>query len=679
MTVSAAPFDEKSTFFWSLVLAGFSGGALALAIAGLAWRLLPAGHGSAAVILGVFALIAMLAYAATADAAQCRFATRAGFAAAFALATAAVSGLSGDSLEPVLGFASLGLAGFLGLRLVRLRRARLPEVLLALAVIAALIAYNAWYVIASRDLEIADFMYYRLVSVAVAALIDQGRAPQLFIELATSMKADYSWFAALLPGIALAFSAPLSRSMYQFALMVFYAAPALFALGWLAREIYARSGVLAARRRVAPLAFAIAAVAAAYPTGLAVTARGMPDIGGLALYVLALALADRLIRALSHPRIAIHAEKLALALAVTLFAMFMFRRWYAFAAAGIFVMLGLEIFALTIWQGRAFAGRSAVCAAALAALVLLALVSPVLVDWLPNPAAHDYSSIYAAYRKPLDVFSGLIGDWWGFAILALSAVAAMSLLLRAPENRLLRLTLGTAVIAAILFLRVQTPYVHHVFLIAPAVTASLAAALLLTPPAVRALGLAALVAATLTPLGALAPKGFFPTYGQPHRPREDLAELARMKDWIDAHATPESKVCGLGSSYTFSGQLLDELWQLKADRSPLHLKPSERVSVPMSDVDTVEGAPAAGLKNCALILVGDPVQTHLIPSYQQTVIVPSLEMLSGVGIGAHFRRSSEVFHLEKGVDADVFERVSPLTDEDMAELTKRWRAARGEK
>ena len=67
------------------------------------------------------------------------------------------------------------------------------------------------------------------------------------------------------------------------------------------------------------------------------------------------------------------------------------------------------------------------------------------------------------------------------------------------------------------------------------------------------------------------------------------------------------------------------------------------------------------MKDCAIIIVGDPVQTHLDPNYQQTVIVPSREMLTGQGIGAKFRRTGEVFQLENGVSAVVFERAAPLT------------------
>jgi hypothetical protein len=410
-----------------------------------------------------------------------------------------------------------------------------------------------------------------------------------------------------------------------------------------------------------------------------VAARGMPDIGGLALYVYALNLADKFVRSVALARAEALTRRIALALVLTLVSTFLFRRWYAFADVGIVAMLAVELALVAIAKGRAFPWRSAIQSGALAALTGAALVSPLLVDWLPDPAAHDYAHIYAAYRKPPDVLLGLIGDWWGYAILGCAAVAAIFLISRGRNARLARLTVGTAIVAAALFLRVQTPYVHHVFLMAPAVTAAVGASILILAKWSRPLGggaLALLAAATLTPAGALAPKGLFPIYGQPHAPRSDFAELARMKDWVDAHATPYHKVCGLGSSYTFSGQLIDELWQLKADRSPLHLDKKARTSVAMSDVDTVEGAPSPDLGDCAYMIVGDPVQTHLIPAYQQTVIVPSREMLEGVGIGAHYARTGETFRLEKGVAAIVFQRMAPLTDADMAALAARWQAAR---
>ena len=366
-------------------------------------------------------------------------------------------------------------------------------------------------------------------------------------------------------------------------------------------------------------------------------------------------------------------RRVAVALVLTLYAMFAFRRWYAFAAAGIVVMLALEVVSIALRRGARFRWKDAVAAAALGALTLLALLSPVLVDWAPNLGAHDYAQTYAGYRKPPDVFLRELGDWVGL-IPALAALAGAAFLwARSRDKRLLRLTLGGAAIAAALFLRIQTPYIHHLDLIAPAIVVPIAASLMLifaTAPRAALLGLAALGAITLSPLArTLNPLGLAPIAGLPRAPRADLDELKRLKDWVDQRARPEAKVCGLGSSYTFSGQLIGELWQLRPERGPSGLK----LGVAMPDVDTVDGPPGAGLKDCAIIIVGDPIQTHLDPDYQQTVIVPSREMLTGQGIGAKFRRTGEIFHLENGVSAVVFERLALLDDADIAALQARWR------
>jgi hypothetical protein len=241
----------------------------------------------------------------------------------------------------------------------------------------------------------------------------------------------------------------------------------------------------------------------------------------------------------------------------------------------------------------------------------------------------------------------------------------------------LRLTLGSAAVAAALFLRIQTPYVHHLYLIAAAIAAPVAASLMLAfarRPRATLAALAVLGAITLSPLAAaLNPLGLTPVAGLPRPPRADLDELERLKDWVDERARADAKVCGLGSSYSFSGELIDELWQLRPERETW---PKPKTCVQMPDVDTVDGPPTAGLKDCAIMIVGNPVQTHLNPEDQQTVVVPSREMLTGQGIGAKFRRSGEVFHLEHGVSAVVFERLAPLDDGDIAALQARWRAAR---
>jgi hypothetical protein len=555
-----------------------------------------------------------------------------------------------------------------------------PAALFALT-LALLSAYAAYLVLVSRDLMIADFMTYRGIAMMVARLADAGDWPLLLGATLQSVTQDYSWAPALVPGFLLALTEPTSRAVYTFALLALYAAPAALALAILARDCARRAGLARDAHPTTVLALGVAAVLVAYPAAMAVAARGMPDVGGLILFVCALRLAERLSRLLAlregqRARVQPMIRRVALALALTLYAMFVFRRWYAFAAAGIVVMLALEVGSIALRKGARFRWKDAVVAAALGALMLLALLSPVLIGWAPNLSAHDYAASYAGYRKPQAVFLRELGDWVGM-IPALAALAGAGFLwARSPDTRLMRFTLGASAIAGGLFLRIQTPYLHHLDLIAPAIVVPIAAAAMLLfarAPRIALLGVAALGAITLSPLAAaLNPLGLAPIAGLPRAPRVDLDELKRLKDWVDERARPDAKVCGLGSSYTFSGQLIGELWQLRPERGLSGAK----LGAAMPDVDTVDGPPGKALRDCVIIIVGDPVQTHLDPNYQQTVIVPSREMLTGQGIGAKFRRTGEVFHLEKGVSAVVFERLAPLDDADIAALQARWRAAR---
>ena len=277
---------------------------------------------------------------------------------------------------------------------------------------------------------------------------------------------------------------PTSRAIYTFALIALDAAPAALALSILARDLARRAGPAGGAQPAIVLALGAAAAFLAFPAAFAAAARGMPDVGGLVLVVCALRLAERLARLLAlrkghdvliRPMI----RRVAVALALTLYAMFAFRRWYAFAAVGIVIVLSVEVGALALRRGARFRRRDAVAAAALGALTLLALMSPVVVGWAPNLGAHDYAQTYAAYRKPWDVFLRELGDWVGL-IPALAALAGAGWLwARSRDGRLLRLTLGGAAIAAALFLRIQTPYIHHLDLIAPAIAAPVAASLML--------------------------------------------------------------------------------------------------------------------------------------------------------------------------------------------------------
>ena len=387
---------------------------------------------------------------------------------------------------------------------------------------------------ASHDLMIADFMTYRGIAMMVARLADAGNWPLLLGAAVQSITQDYSWAPALVPGLLMAVTEPTSRAIYTFAILALYAAPAAFALAVLARDCARGAGLARDAQPAVVFGLGVAAVFVAFPAAFVVAARGMPDVGGLVLVVCALRLAERLARLIALPpghdaRVQPMTRRVALALALTLYAMFAFRRWYAFAGVGIVVMLALEVFAIALRRGARFRSSDAVAAVALGVLALLALLSPVLVDWAPNLGAHDYARTYAGYRKPPDVFLRELGDWVGL-IPALAALAGAAFLwAHSRDRRLVRLLLGSAAIAAALLLRVQTPYIHHLDLIAPAIVVAIAASLMLLfgrAPRAALLGLGALGLVTLSPLAAaLNPLGLAPIAGLPRAPRADLDEL----------------------------------------------------------------------------------------------------------------------------------------------------------
>ena len=561
-------------------------------------------------------------------------------------------------------------------------------VLASLALIAALSALCAYRIVVSQPLMFSDYMDGRLLSIFVATALRTGQFGDLAALFVQSMPAEYSLLPVLAPGVALAASAPLSRGVYLFAIVAFYAAPAFLALGLLARDIARRAvggGGRLGRRGAVALTTCVAI--AACPGAMTIVALGMPDIGGLALFVVGLRLADQFARLAAAPPgrdawVDRAATRAGVMLAVCLFAMFLFRRWYAFAAVGIVASLAIEIGLLALAKGRRLRWRSGVVASAAGGLALLGLTATVVIDWLPHLSNHDYATIYAGYNFGAAELIRLIGAWYGLAIVAAALASAAFVAARGRNNRLLRLTLAASAIAFALLLHVQSPSMHHLYLIVPALAAPIGAAALVLfdrRPRAAVLAILGLAIFTLTPAAnALSSFDLFPTANLPPAPRADLPELARLRAWTQSHAAPDRRYCVLASSVVISDVLVDELWQLDPARAPI-VDPARKIDVAMPRVDGRDGPPDARLKSCAFLLVGDPVQTSLARQFQLSVAIPAAEALAGEGLGRRYRRTGEVFDFVDGVKLVVFERTEPVSDEDIADLQARWRAApRGE-
>jgi hypothetical protein len=634
--------------------------------------------------VGAIALAAMglaTAFAGCASAQSLRICSP--LLAAAALATNLAPFATRDAATASLAFGAASLTAMLAIFSAALGTARFRPIALGAVAVAlattAVVTFSSLYRLRIAGPMFSDFMACRLLSIEVARTIRDGEVAAILPVFVKSFSSEYSLLPALAPGLALAASAPLSRAAYQIAIAVLYAAPAYLALGWLARRIARRAG--GSRGRGVALALATGFALAAAPSAMTLVTLGMPDIGGLALVVAGLFLVERIARLIALPRgreqwVERQAMRTGLQLAACLFAMFLFRRYFAFSALGLIAALGVEIALLAANRRAEFRWRAAIASGAATGLTLMALILPVLIDWLQDWRSHDYGAIYAAYNYDLAELTRRIADFFGFAIPAAALASAVFLAMRCSNHRLLRLTLVASALAFAAMLHVQSPGAHHLLLLAPALTAPIgAAALLLFDRGWRGKILAplALAAVALTPSGSgLSRQAQLPA------PRSDAAELARLRDWIDAHASPERRYCVLASSEAVSGVIVGELWQLDPVRAPT-FSGAQRNNVLLPTVDGRDGPPGPAMKDCALLLVGDPVQTSLPREFQYSVALPAAEVLAGEGIGKNFRRTGEAFQLIGGVRLVAFERTAPLTDADIAALRARWdEAPRGD-
>ena len=299
-----------------------AGLALAAAVAFLVFRTAPRAPAAIAVGLSGLAGTAVIALAFTLGEESAPSVTQSAFAGAGLVLFGAFIG-SQETRLTVFSLAMVFAAARLTIWLARAAPWR-PNVspnlaALYLATLAALSAYAAYVVLASGDLMIADFMTYRGIAIMIARLLSSGDLALLAVAGVESIARDYSWLPALVPGLTLAATAPFSRAVYTFALLALYAAPAAIALAVLARNLALRAtrapqlstatgrgGEIPCstqgaegspyldrvcrkswpeqpddgRRFNRPFVVGLAAVIAAYPAGMAVAARGMPDVGG---------------------------------------------------------------------------------------------------------------------------------------------------------------------------------------------------------------------------------------------------------------------------------------------------------------------------------------------------------------------------------------------------------------
>ncbi len=555
--------------------------------------------------------------------------------------------------------------------------------------VAVVLIGLTWYVaLRTTYVFFWDFRNYWYKTEVLHDLIVRQAWPQFLDTVLGSMRSEYSMLPAILPAFVEAAIGRDSRVAYTVLLAVLYAAPAYLMIMVLGQRLLVPAAASRVRGRIPAVGFLC--VLFGLPLFFSTVLWLMPDIGGVVLFVGALLYADGLLRSLSAPTagsggvLSADMVRNTLGLALCLSLMFLFRRWFVFASAGV-VLTMAGVGAWVMWKQRRCAGTLALRGLVvffLGSSVALAFLAPVLLEWSRNLGGHDYAALYAGYKDPLSTDLQRFLNFIGAGALVACIGGAIAGYRRGGNRTLWVLLTGSTAVACALFLKVQSPARHHYYLLMPFLGASL---YMLAVTLMRRWGTrAGLVLLALLVAGNIAATGrgaggdwrdvAFPGYNdwlpkkQPH-----LNGFRSMVRWLNDPANA-GRICVIASGATINESVFYELWQVipSIDRGAWQQR-----WIGLGQVDTIHGPPSSRLRECQIALVATPFQHHLRPSEQYSLEILQQDLLAGSGIGAAWQRASEVFDMGQGVEVIPFRRVRPISDEEYEDVVQRFLRAKG--
>lgn len=535
-----------------------------------------------------------------------------------------------------------------------------------------------------------DFRNYWQKTEALYELLNAGSWGQAVQLFSSSYASDYSMLPAVVPAlISLAVGYP-TRMVYTLIIGAVYAVPAYLSVVYLAKTLVEDTDRCKPPHVQLGCALAFLAVYLGLPLFFGTTLFLMPDIGGVALFVISLMNAFQITNEITRQQ-KIHSPQLSTALISSSISlglmfslMFIFRRWYVFAAVGITVSLFIQV----CWDmlRPELARRTLLKRAITSALLMLATAAPfmcwILFVWSKDFGKHDYSQLYASYKNPLFNDGAAFVANFGFVTLLLCLIGGIMLCRYGRDRRLLFLLTASSVIACALFLSIQSPGIHHFYLAMPLLGAFIASLVLylygrfgsVVPILLCSLMAAGGVWTTFyggSHYGVTAFGGYNRWIPQHQKYVDGYSDLTA---WLDLPDNKNEAFCLIASSAEINQGIFLELWQLLPHVAK-HAFDTRLIQ--LGQVDSVDGPPSPNIKKCTIFLVAVPFQTHMQPNQQLNLQIIQQDMLTGTGIGAAVVRPPSIFMMDKHIEIRAFKTARPITELEYGDLVKRFVDAKG--
>lgn len=534
-----------------------------------------------------------------------------------------------------------------------------------------------------------DFRNYWQKTEALYELFNAGSWGPAVQLISSSYASDYSMLPAVLPAlISLAIGYP-TRMVYALIIGAIYAAPAYLLVVHLANALAKGIDKCNPPRSQHGWVLALLGVYLGLPLFFGTTLYLMPDIGGVALFIIALLAAFQVINEIcaqeknNSPHLSRNLIRSSIGLGLMFSLMFIFRRWYVFAATGIAVSLLI----LVCWEllRPELARRSLLKRAIGSATLILTTATPlmcwILFAWAKDFGKHDYSQLYASYKNPLFVDGSIFVANFGLVTLLLCLIGGIILCRHSRARRLLFLLTASSLIACALFLSIQSPGIHHFYLIMPLLGVFMGSLILflygrfgsVVPILLCGIlaaggGWATFYAGSNHGLMAF---GNYSKWMPQHQKYADGYET--LTTWLDLPSNKNEPFCLIASSAEINQGIFLELWQILPHVAK-HAFDSRLIQ--LGQVDSVNGPPSPDVKRCRIFLVAVPFQTHMQPNQQLNLQIIQQDVLAGTGIGAAVESSPTPFMMDKHVEIRAYKTTRSITEPEYQDLVKRYMDAK---
>ena len=587
------------------------------------------------------------------------------------------------------GVVALVLALNLSAWMAHARRRRgdmLPAMVQVALVLAGLLLLAYWSQSQTSYVYFWDYRNYWEKTESLHALLVAGHWRDALALFTSTYTSNYSLLPAVGPALLTLATGGPTRIGYALAITALYAVPAYLMVCLLGRRWLDRHGADHPQAAGQEGVLAAFPVLAGLPAFFGTTLYLMPDIGGVVLVVAALLTASTLVDAIAQPggqespwRPSGALFRSSVSLGLLLAVMFVFRRWYAFSAAGIGISVALLVL-LAVW--RAGGLRRVLLSRALASVVLIAFSAMPLLGWFifawsNDPGQHDYARLYSSYRVTLAQDVLVFAQLFGVAAPLLCIASALWVFRRGKDRPLFFLVTVSTLLAVLMFLAVQSPGRHHYYLLMPLMGSLLA---VLSLRISRRFGLVGVAGLTLLLAGggwlATRPAGEAPRVAlfagyQDIRPRqqEHADSLIALTRWLERPENRSSRFCLVASSVEINQGMFRQLWQITPE---IGRDAYAQRMVRLGQVDSIDGPPVPGLRECGIFLVGVPFQFHLRRDQQFSMEIIQQDLVTGSGIGSAVSRDPEVFRFGDGVEIRAYRTVRQISGQEYDALVQRY-------